>query len=305
MHPTLVKFGTFAIHSYGLLLAVAFLASIQLFLARGRARGLPEDRLSTLSLWLLVLAILGGRLLFVATHWDEYKTDPLAIVRLWEGGLILYGGYALAIAGGILYVRRAGLSVWRVGDAAAPSMALGVGIGRLGCFMNGCCYGLPTTLPWGIKFPPESYSSAVFPGETLHPSQLYMSAAGFLLFFALLRFDRKRRFDGWLFWSYIALDAGLRFLIDFTRYYDETSFLGRIGGLSFNMNQLLSAGLIVISLVMLRVLSSRAKGPAAAGEDGSRDDEEAGGFAQEPSLPAATAPRVPRPGEPAGQNPPA
>lgn len=300
MHPTIVKFGSFAIHSYGLLLAVAFLVAIQLFLARGRARGLSEDRLSTLSLWLLVLAILGGRLLFVATHWDDYKTDPLAIFRLWEGGLILYGGYALAITGGILYVRRAGMAVWRVGDAAAPSMALGIGIGRLGCFFNGCCYGIPTALPWGITFPPESYSSSVFPGEPLHPSQLYMSGAGFLLFLALLLLDRKRRFDGWLFWSYIAMDAGLRFLIDFTRYYDETSYLGRIGGLSFNMNQLLSAGLILISLAMLRILAVRAK-QATAGPGGPED-----------VAPPVLAEHLPAPGggaapagEPAGQNHPA
>lgn len=301
MHPTVVKFGSFAIHSYGLLLAIAFLVAIQLFLARGRARGLPEDRLSTLSLWLLVLAIVGGRLLFVATHWDEYKVDPLAIFRLWEGGLILYGGYALAIAGGILYVRRAGLSVWRVGDAAAPSMALGVGIGRLGCFFNGCCFGLPTTLPWGIHFPPESYSSSVFPHDRLHPSQLYMSAAGFLLFAALLALDKKRRFDGWLFWSYIAMDAGLRFLIDFTRYYDETSFLGRIGSLSFNMNQLLSAGLIAISFVMLRVLSARAQRPDAVGEGGAPDPGREDALLAAERTPSTAGPSA----EPAGQNHPA
>lgn len=307
MHPTIVKFGSFAIHSYGLLLAIAFLAAIQLFLVRGRARGLPEDRLSTLSLWLLVLAIVGGRLLFVATHWDEYKGDPLAIFRLWEGGLILYGGYALAIAGGILYVRRAGLSVWRVGDAAAPSMALGIGIGRLGCFLNGCCFGLPTTLPWGIHFPPESYSSAVFPAEALHPSQLYMSAAGLLLFFVLLGLDRKRRFDGWLFWSYIALDGGLRFLIDFTRYYDETSLLGRVGGLSFNMNQLLSAGLILISLVMLRLLGERAKRAPAEGTGGAEQaratSPDAGG--DPAAAPGPAAPAGPAPAGPAAHNHPA
>jgi phosphatidylglycerol:prolipoprotein diacylglycerol transferase len=297
VHPTLLKFGSFAIHSYGLLLAVAFLAAIQLFLARGRARGLPEDRLSTLSLWLLVLAIVGGRLLFVATHWDEYKTDPIAIFRLWEGGLILYGGYALAIAGGILYVRRAGLSVWRVGDAAAPSMALGVGIGRLGCFMNGCCYGLPTKLPWGITFPPESYSSAVFPHEALHPSQLYMSGAGFLLFFALLALDKRHRFDGWLFWSYIAMDAGLRFLIDFTRYYDETAVLGTFGGLTFNINQLLSVALIAVSLAMLRILAARAKRRPETGAGGLEAEHDSG-FAPEP-------PAVPTAGEPAGTPPPA
>jgi phosphatidylglycerol:prolipoprotein diacylglycerol transferase len=275
VHPTVVKFGSFAIHSYGLLLAVAFLAAIQVFLARGRTRGLPEDRLSTLSLWLLILAIVGGRVLFALTHWDEYKSDPVAVLRLWEGGLMLYGGYVLAILGGILYVRRAGMSVWRVGDAAAPAMALGIGIGRLGCFFNGCCYGLPTKLPWGLSFPPEAYSSAVFPGAHLHPSQLYMSAAGFGLFALLLVLDRKRRFDGWLFWTYIALDAGLRFVIDFTRYYDETSFLGRIGGLSFNMNQLLSVGLMATAWIMLRILRARSRtGPAPADDSGAAPDRE-------------------------------
>jgi len=288
VHPTLVKLGSFEIHSYGLLLAVAFLAAIQLFLVRGRSRGLPEDRLSTLSLWLLVLAIVGGRVLFVLTHWDDYKSDPLGIVRLWEGGLMLYGGYVLAILGGIVYVRRAGMPVWRVGDAAAPAMALGIGIGRLGCFLNGCCYGLPAQLPWAIRFPPESFSSSVFPGEHLHPSQLYMSASGFLLFGLLLAFDRKRRYDGWLFWVYIAMDAGLRFLIDFTRYYDETSFLGKIGGLSFNMNQLLSVGLIATALIMLRVLSTRSTtGPAPV--------ETSGGAA--PRSPQSPQSEEARPGE--------
>jgi len=268
VHPTLVHFGHFAIHSYGLMLAIAFLVAIQIFLARGRARGLSEDRLSTLSLWLLVLAIVGGRAFFVLTHWDDYKSDPLSIVRLWEGGLMIYGGYVLAIAGGIAYLRRAGMPVWRVADAAAPSMAIGVGIGRIGCFLNGCCYGLPTHAAWGIHFPPESYSSVVFPGEALQPAQLYMVAAGLGLFVLLLALDRKPRFDGYLFWTYVALAALLRFLIDFTRYYDEASTIGRFGGLTFNVNQAVSIVLIATSLVMLRVLSRRPALPAAAASPG-------------------------------------
>jgi len=264
MHPTIVQFGSFAIHSYGLLLAVAFLVAIQIFIMRGKARGIPEDRLSSLSLLLLLLAIIGGRLLFVFTHWEDYAQDPLGILRLWEGGLMLYGGYFLAITGGIVYVRRAGLPVWRIADAAAPSMAIGVGIGRLGCFFNGCCFGLPTHLPWGIHFPPQSYSNAVFPGESLHLSQLYMAGAGFLLFVVTLGLDRRPRFDGWLFWVYVALDATLRFVIDFTRYYDETSFIGRVGSLSFNVNQVLSAILFLAAMIMLRVLSRRPPMPVPA-----------------------------------------
>jgi len=263
VHPTLWKFHGIELHSYGLLLAVAFLLGIQIFVARARARGLPEEPMQALSLWLLVLAIAGGRALFVLTHWSEYAADPLAILRLWEGGLILYGGYLAAITGGILFLRRRGLPVWRVGDAAAPSMALGVAIGRLGCFMNGCCFGLPTTLPWGIRFPAESAASYTFPGAALHPSQLYLSGASFLLFVTLLAFDRARRFDGWLFWTYIALDAILRFLIDFTRYYDASGAIGSIGTLSFNMNQIVSGFLILTSVVMLAILGRRREAPVA------------------------------------------
>ena len=133
-------------------------------------------------------------------------------------------------------------------------MALGIGLGRIGCFLNGCCFGLPSHAPWAVKFPPGSYSNFVFPSEPLHPAQLYLAAAGAGLFLLLLRLDRKPHFDGWLFWTYIALDAGLRFVIDFTRYYDATSYMGKIGPLAFNVNQVFSGVLILVSLFMLRRL---------------------------------------------------
>ena len=257
MHPTLLKLGSFEIHSYGLLLAIAFLVAIQIFVVRGKRRGISEDALHTVSLVLLILAIVGGRGLFVLTHWSDYASDPLGVLRLWEGGLMLYGGYILAIVGGIIYVKRAKLPLWRVADAAAPAMALGVGIGRIGCFLNGCCFGLPTHAAWGVQFPPGSYAAAIFPGAHVHPSQLYMTLAGVLLFAVLLRLDRKPHFDGYLFWMAVALDSVLRFGIDFTRYYDATSFLGTVGGLSFNINQILSVFLFLTSMVMLRILSRR------------------------------------------------
>jgi prolipoprotein diacylglyceryltransferase len=126
-----------------------------------------------------------------------------------------------------------------------------------------------------VKFPAGSYSTYVFPGSAIHPSQLYLAGAGFLLFGVLLLLDRKPRFDGYLFWTAVALDSILRFGIDFTRYYDSTSYLGTLGGLSFNINQLLSAGLLVSSAIMLRVLSRR---PAAsqAPRDGQSVEQGAG-----------------------------
>jgi phosphatidylglycerol---prolipoprotein diacylglyceryl transferase len=257
VHPTLFHIGSFQIHTYGLLLAIGFLAAIQIFVARGVRRGIAEDHLHTISLVILILAIVGGRGLFVLTHWSDYAKDPLGVFRLWEGGLMLYGGYILAIAGGIAYVRRAKLPVWRIGDAAAPAMALGIGIGRMGCFFNGCCFGLPTHAPWAVTFPPGSYASYVFPGAAIHPSQIYLALAGVFLFGLLLALDRKPHFDGWLFWTAIAIDAVFRFGIDFTRYYDATSYLGRIGPLAFNINQILSGILFLTALVMLRILSRR------------------------------------------------
>jgi len=265
VHPTLFRWGSFQIHSYGLLLAIAFLVSIQIFVARGKRRGIPEEALHTISLVILVLAIVGGRGLFVLTHWKDYASDPVGIFRLWEGGLMIYGGYILAIVGGIAYVRHRKLMLWKIADAVAPPMVLGIGIGRVGCFLNGCCFGLPSHVPWAVRFPPGSYSTYTFPGLPLHPSQLYLAVAGVLLFFILLRLDRTPHFDGWLFWVAVAADAVVRFLVDFTRYYDSTSFLGKIGGLSFNINQVLSAMLILTALVMLRILKHR-KPDEIAGE---------------------------------------
>jgi phosphatidylglycerol:prolipoprotein diacylglycerol transferase len=272
VHPILFEFHGFKLHSYGLLLALAFLIGIQLFVSRGARRGMPEDRLHSLSLLLLVLSVVGGRALFVLTHGAEYARDPLAILRLWEGGLMLYGGYFLAIVGGIVYLRRAGLPVWRVADAAAPSMALGIGLGRIGCYLNGCCYGLPADLPWGVTFPTGSYASYTFPGQALHPSQLYLALSGCALFALLLALDRRPRFDGRLFWSYVLLDAVARFAIDFTRFYDETSFIGRMWGLSFNVNQILSAVLILAAVIML----SRLPRQSAASPDAAAGGENAG-----------------------------
>jgi phosphatidylglycerol:prolipoprotein diacylglycerol transferase len=264
VYPTIVKIGSFAIHSYGLLLAVGFLLAIQIFVSRGKRRGIAEDSLHTIALVILILAIVGGRGLFVLTHWSEYSSDLWGIFRLWEGGLMLYGGYILSIAGGIAYVRRARLPLWKIADAVAPAMAIGIGIGRLGCFLNGCCFGMPTSLPWGVRFPSGSYASYTFPGSAIHPSQLYLALAGAVLFLVLLRLDRTPRFDGWLFWTAVAVDAVLRFTIDFTRFYDQTSFLGKVGGLSFNINQVLSGFLLLTSIIMLRVLSQRPRvtGPA-------------------------------------------
>lgn len=169
----------------------------------------------------------------------------------------MYGGVLAAIVGGIAFIRSQGLSVWLVCDIVAPAMALGEGITRLGCFLNGCCFGTPTALPWAVTFPRDSFSALVFPGCPLHPSQLYSAGAAFAIFFVLLRLGRRIRFEGQLFWSCILLLSCARFAIDFTRYYEGTDYLGRLDGLNFNSNQLVAAGLVLASIIAMTILRKR------------------------------------------------
>ena len=138
MIPTLFKIGPLEIHSYGLLLAVAFLTGMQVALAEARRRGLDEARLSALCLWIMVFAIAGSRLLYVVTHLDAYAGRWGDAFKLWEGGLTMYGGFIAALVGSFLYLRHHRLPVLTVCDAFSPAIALGSGITRLGCFLNGC-----------------------------------------------------------------------------------------------------------------------------------------------------------------------
>ena len=227
MHPTLFRFHGLELHSYGLLLAIAFLVGIQLFLKATFGEGAKASHLSYIG-----------------------DAEVSADVNIGAGTITCnYDGVSKHKT-----VLEDGAFIGSDTQLVAPVRVGVIGVGRIGCFLNGCCFGLPSHAPWAIKFPPGSYSNFVFPDEPLQPSQLYLAAAGVGLFLLLLRMDRKAHFDGWLFWSYIALDAVLRFIIDFTRYYDATSYLGKIGPLAFNVNQVFSVVLILASLFMLRRL---------------------------------------------------
>jgi phosphatidylglycerol:prolipoprotein diacylglycerol transferase len=262
MHPELFQFGPLHVRSFGAAMAAAFLVGTWLGMREARRLGLDEDRFVNVILVTLVAAVLGARALYVIEHLAEFRDEWGSVLALWQGGLTLYGGLVAGTFAGLVAARRFGLPRWLVADALTPSLALGLMFGRMGCFLNGCCYGHPTSLPWGVKFPHDSFAYLEFGDTPVHPSQLYNAGLGLLLF-AAVWFARKRvRTPGVLLWSFLLAFALVRIPIDMTRAYEADAMLLRAGSLTVTESQLTSAALALFSALMLVRL--RREAPAAA-----------------------------------------
>jgi phosphatidylglycerol:prolipoprotein diacylglycerol transferase len=223
MFPVLLEIGPFSIHTYGLLVALGFIAGIALALHLGKSEEFARDTILDIGFYILVSSIIGSRLLYVLIEYKYFSDNPLEIFQIWEGGLVFYGGLLLAIPVLMTYFRQHGLEPWKTLDLFAPSMALGHAIGRIGCFSAGCCYGKPTTLPWGVTFlHPESMAIT---GIALHPTQLYESGAELGIFIFLMLFRSRKRFHGQLVWLYVLLYSAARFTIEFFRGDAERGFI--------------------------------------------------------------------------------
>ena len=251
MHPVLINIGKIHIYSYGLMIAIGIV--VGLFLARRQAarEGIDPNKIIDIAFYLLVAALIGSRLLFVLTNVKEYVDNPLDIFKIWEGGLVFYGGLIPAVVIGIWYIKRLGLPLWQVFDIFAPSVAIGHAFGRIGCFLAGCCHGTPSSLPWAVTFTdPRSLAPQGIP---LHPTQLY-SSLGLFAIFALLIWLRKRKaFQGEIFWSYALMYSVFRFFIEFLRGDPRGSCLGGL----LSTTQAIGIFVAGISVVMLLYLRKR------------------------------------------------
>ncbi|MXX04673.1 MAG: prolipoprotein diacylglyceryl transferase [Gemmatimonadetes bacterium] len=266
MHPILFEIGPFTVRTYGLLLAVSFIAGILLALRRSRARGLNQNQMINMSLLIMLAGIVGARIMYVIPHWNEFSANPLDIISPFQSsgsigltGLTMYGGFIAAVLVSILYLRVNRLSIWKACDAFAPSIALGIGISRVGCFMNGCCFGLPTESALGVVFPAFSAAGSFYPDVALHPAQLYNAVLGFGLFGLLMWLDRKPRYDGFLFAVLLIAEPVTRFFVDLFRYYESSMTLGSLGGIALSVNQGISLVLIGLGLLLLGWTRNRAR----------------------------------------------
>jgi len=257
MFPEIFHLGPFHLRSFGVMLALAFLVGTWISLGFARRKGIDESKLLNLILVILVASIAGARGMYVLTHLAEFRGRPLNAIALWEGGLTLYGGFALGTIAGFAYMKKAGLPLGTTADVVTPAVALGVGIARIGCFLNGCCFGLPGHAPWCVRFPANSPPSAVFPGQALEPSQLFNAGAAFLLFLLVLWLRPRLRAPGQLWWAFLALFMLVRIPIDATRYYEPSAYVLNSPFGPVTDSNVIGAVIFVISIVLF-VLAGRA-----------------------------------------------
>ena len=275
MHPELFHFGLVHIRSYGAMLAIAFLVGTFLALQEARRLKLDEDRLITVILVSLVAGVLGARMLYVIEHIDEFRREWGSALAIWQGGLTLYGGVVAGTLAGLITARRLGQPLWVVADALTPSFALGTMFGRIGCFLNGCCYGRPTGQSWGVIFPKDSYAGLEFGSVPLHPSQLYNAFAGLVLFLVYWGLRTRRWTPGVKFWSFLAAFSVIRVGIDFTRAWEREAQLFTIGGLSITESQVTSLVLVLFALLMILRLRRESGAPAVVPAPGAVHSSEA------------------------------
>jgi phosphatidylglycerol---prolipoprotein diacylglyceryl transferase len=252
VYPRLLEFGPITVYTYGVLLAAAYLFGLQLARVRAKQRGLDANRVLDLGIYIIISALVGAKLLLLITDFKSFTADPRELLTLARSGGVFYGGLIVAVVVALWYIRRVGLPLWTTCDVFAPGIALGHVVGRFGCLFAGCCYGKPTTRPWGITFTdPFAAANVGTPlGVALHPTQLYEAGAELLILIVLLVTERKGRpFPGRTFWLYMLLYAISRFIIEFYRGDDR----GTVG--MFSTSQFISIVLAPLAIVMLVYLS--------------------------------------------------
>jgi phosphatidylglycerol:prolipoprotein diacylglycerol transferase len=248
MHPDLFKIGPLTIHMYGVLVAAGFLLGLALAVRQARKEAISPDKIVDLGFYILLSALIGSRLFYILINASHYMKNPLDIFKIWEGGLVFYGGLLLAVPTVLWYVKKNNLSVWSTADLFAPSLAIGHAIGRLGCFFSGCCYGkLAEGLPWAVTFTdPESLAKI---GVPLHPTQLYESLGELINFFILITLRRYKSFNGQLFLIYIILYSALRFIVEIYRGDDRGFIISQLSfsqGVSILMFLVAVAGFVIL-----------------------------------------------------------
>ena len=233
MCPILFKLGPISIYAYGTMLALAFLVVTFLLRKEASSRGIGPNLISDFCFWVLVVGIIGARLLYVLLNISYYLNNPLEIIMLQHGGLVWYGGLFFGIVSGLYFLRRHFLGIGYILDMIAPFVALGEAIGRIGCLLNGCCYGRPSI--FGLYFPVHK--------AVLIPTQLYWSVF-LLVVFLILRIIQSRANKKLLvFFSYLMLHSFGRFFLEFLRGDSLPIFL------NLNLFQLISISVFIIGAI--------------------------------------------------------
>lgn len=249
MHPILFEFGDFKIHSFGVMLVLAFLAGLGVATRRASRFGVDPNKLGDAAVWVLVWGVLGARLFYIAQNLPHYLANPRELVSLQFQGLTSFGGVAFGAGYLIYWARRAGYPIRNVLDAAAPGMMVGHIIGRLGCYLNGCCYGgkCPPEMPLALHIHGIAY--------TVHPAQLYDAGMNLIGLGLLLWREKRGLAYGQVTGLFLMLHALARFIYEYWRMGETAE---KLGVLPFTEAQAVSVLMFAIGLVLyLRSASGR------------------------------------------------
>ena len=269
MYPELFRIGSFPINTYGVFLAIAFLSAILIAVKLAARDGLPREKIYDLSLWMLLASLIGSKVLMLFTE-PEYRDNPMQLVSLdfLRSGGVFYGGLIGAVLMGYFLMKRYQLPWWKTADACAPGIAIGNFFGRQGCFAAGCCWGKPTTLPWGVHFTElgHEYTGVPIYGEGhtdlyLHPTQLYESFIMLAVFAFLVYLHRKKKFDGQVLIVYGIIYSIVRFSIEFIRDDPRGDLWGLTTMTGLSTSQLISLLVAVGAIVFMIVRLKRASTP--------------------------------------------
>ena len=243
MHPILLSLGPVHLYSYGVLVALGVLSAVLLLRANAGQISINPEVVVDLAITTVVSGFVGARIFYVIQFWDYFRTSPLDMLKIWEGGIVLYGGLIGGLLGFAIFIRLKRLPFLALLDLFVPGMALAQGFGRIGCFFNGCCYGKATKVPWAVSFP--------FLDHPVHPTQLYEVAFCFSLSLFLLFLWRKRLPVGTVSFAYFTVYPLGRFSFEFFRG-DNVRML-----LNLTLHQWISIALIVSTLSLFALINSR------------------------------------------------
>jgi phosphatidylglycerol:prolipoprotein diacylglycerol transferase len=252
MDPVLIQLGPLVIRWYGAMIALACLVGLWLAGKEAARKGIGKEKINDFFLYAMIGAISGARLYYIAfTDVAQFWRDPLSIFAIWQGGLAIHGAILGGLLSGVLYTRRNKIFFGKFADTFAPSLILGQAIGRIGCFFNGDAHGYPTNLPWGMIYSPESPAGQMFPGQPLHPTQLYEMIFNLIIFGIVWIMRKNMKVDGHLFLLYIILYFAARIFVEYFRA-DKLIYLGNISAAQ-------SIGIIgiVLGLILMLVLMKR------------------------------------------------
>lgn len=227
MFPQLFRIGSFSLPTYGALVAIAFLTALWLTSKFAKQRGLNSEKVVNLGVYCALIGMLGAKVLMIAMD-PAYREHPAEIFtrETLQSAGIFYGGFIAALLFAFFYMRAQNMPVLSTADLFAPGVALGHGIGRLGCFSAGCCWGKPTSLPWAVTFTSKDTTTGVPLGIPLHPTQLYEAfAEGIICLILIWRLKRGHK-TGQIIGLYLLLYGMVRFAVEFLRVHDESNPLG-------------------------------------------------------------------------------